>query len=322
MLGTEYWFRMNPDVARSYQDALVMRVAENYYSYIGARRRAPRWSAWGPGTDTFLSDPTIGIPNVAAGGSAGINVHHNGADTVDRVDRRSLRDLSSILAAYLYYLACSGENEVAWLAQITASRGYENITRAAEPFLDRIAAAGQAEAVGRELYWGVQKVSYTAARDRDAVSSTLRIADAAQRDRLRPSLDPLLKGIEVFADQQAQRLQQAADARARQIGAAVPVKALAPPADPARAQAAQIVVKRKRFGTITFDDLPVENRERWPAGAWDVLLQTALFWCDGKRNLADVIRHTELELGPQNFDFVGYFQFLARKGYVEIVAMP
>jgi hypothetical protein len=53
-----------------------------------------------------------------------------------------------------------------------------------------------------------------------------------------------------------------------------------------------------------------------------VLLQTALFWCDGKRNLSEVIRYTELELGPQNFDFVGYFQFLARKGYVDIVQMP
>jgi hypothetical protein len=62
----------------------------------------------------------------------------------------------------------------------------------------------------------------------------------------------------------------------------------------------------------------VEKREGWPAGAWDVLLQTALYWCDGKRTLAEVIRLTEQELGPQDFDFVGYFQFLARKNYVEV----
>ena len=43
----------------------------------------------------------------------------------------------------------------------------------------------------------------------------------------------------------------------------------------------------------------------------------ALYWCDGKRNLAEVIRLTELEMGPQSFDFVGYFKFLEKHGYVE-----
>ena len=33
---------------------------------------------------------------------------------------------------------------------------------------------------------------------------------------------------------------------------------------------------------------------------------------------AEVARLTRLELGPTNFDFVGYFRFLAKHGYVEI----
>ncbi len=320
--GTEYFFRMNPDVARSYQDALVMRVAETYYGFTGARRRFPHWSAWGPGTDTYLSDPLIGVPNVAASGSAGVNVHHNGADTVDRVDRRSLRDISSMLAAYLYYLANAGEAEIPWLGEITATRSLENVARSAEPFLDRIARVDKPENLGKELHTGLEKVAYTASRDQDALLSALRLAAAAQRDRIRPTLDPMLKNIQRFADTQAERLHQAADRRARELGAPVPVRAVAAPADPRRAQAPQIVVKRKRIGSITFDDLPVEKREGWPAGAWDNLLQTALYWCDGKRSLAEVIRLTELELGPQDFDFVGYFQFLGRRGYVDIATAP
>jgi hypothetical protein len=46
---------------------------------------------------------------------------------------------------------------------------------------------------------------------------------------------------------------------------------------------------------------------------------SALYWCDGKRNLAEVIRLTELEMGPQTFDFTGYFKFLEKHGYVEFV---
>ena len=54
-----------------------------------------------------------------------------------------------------------------------------------------------------------------------------------------------------------------------------------------------------------------------PSGAWSLVPITALYWCDGQRNLAEVIRLTRLELGPGNFDFVGYFRFLERRGYVE-----
>jgi hypothetical protein len=318
LAGTEYAIQLNPDVARSYQDALIMRIAENYYA--GLQRRFPRWAPYRTGTDTFLSDPLIGIPTVKPTGGSGVNVHHNSADTVDRVDPRSLHDLTAMLAAYVYYLASAGEPEIPWLAEITVNRSYENILRAAEPFLDRMESATGAEALGRELFGGVARIAYTADRDQDAVLSTLRLAPPDRRDTIRSALDPLLKTIQRFAIDQSDRLQQAADRRALRIGAAAPVKALAPPADPRRAEASQIVVRRKRPGTITLDDLPAEKREGFPSGAWDVPLIAALNWCDGKRNLAEVIRLTELEQGPINFDFVGYFKFLARHGYVEISA--
>ena len=318
MTGTEYTIQLNPDVARSYQDALIMRVAENYYA--GLQRRFPRWAPYRTGTDTFLSDPLIGVPTVKPTGSSGVNTHHNSADTVDRVDPRSLRDLTAMLAAYVYYLASAGEAEIPWLAEITVNRSYENILRAAEPFLDRMESASGAETLGRELFAGVAKIAYTADRDQDAVLSTLRLAPPDRREKIRPALDPLLKTIQRFAGDQSDRLRRAADRRALRVGAAAPVKALAPPADPRRAEASQIVVKRKRPGTITLDDLPAEKREGFPSGAWDVPLIAALNWCDGKRNLAEVIRLTELEQGPMNFDFVGYFKFLARHGYVEISA--
>ena len=49
---------------------------------------------------------------------------------------------------------------------------------------------------------------------------------------------------------------------------------------------------------------------RFPAASFWGVPVSALYWCDGKRNLAEVIRLTELEMGPQQFDFVGYFKFL------------
>ena len=73
------------------------------------------------------------------------------------------------------------------------------------------------------------------------------------------------------------------------------------------------------MGTLPLDDLPQEQREHFPAASFFGVPTSALYWCDGKRNLAEVIRLTELEMGPQQFDFVGYFKFLEKHGYIEFV---
>ena len=76
-------------------------------------------------------------------------------------------------------------------------------------------------------------------------------------------------------------------------------------------------IGEERAGVLVY--LPQEGREGYPAaGFWGVPV-SALYWCDGKRSLAEVIRLTTLEMGPQNFDFVGYFKFLEKHGYVEFV---
>jgi hypothetical protein len=89
--------------------------------------------------------------------------------------------------------------------------------------------------------------------------------------------------------------------------------------DPQLKEAAKIVVRRKRFGTLPLDDIPPDQREGFPSGAWEGVPTIALYWCDGHRNLAEVIQLTRMELGPSDFDFVGYFRFLRKKGYVDFV---
>jgi hypothetical protein len=315
-----YSFNMNPDVNRSYQDALIVRVAGNYYA--GIPRRFPRWNVYRPTSDSYLSDPTIGVPTVAASGSSGAtNVHHNSADTVDRVDPRSLRDLSSIVAAYLFYLAAAGDRDIPWLAEITADRSYENAIRAAAPYLGRVAAAASAVALGRELYDGLAKISYEADRDRGALISVIRLATPGNRE-IRAQLEPVLKRMSAFSSSQADRLREAVDRRAKELGAATPVKAIEAPADPRRAEASRIIVTRKRFGPVTLDDVPLAEREGFPGFAGKPAPLPILVWCDGKRDLAEVIRLVELEQGPLDFDFVGYFKFLATRGYVDIAMRP
>ncbi|MCU1274795.1 MAG: hypothetical protein JWO48_2226, partial [Bryobacterales bacterium] len=306
---------MNPHVAKSYTDAFILHVAELYFPSV----KRP-WQSHGymTGTDTYLAEPTVGVPTVWPYSGTGVVTHHNSEDTPDRVDPRSLRDLVVVNATYLYYLANAGEREAAWLAELAATRGYEQILQAAAPFLDQAFHAKEANDLGRTLARGLDKISYQVDRESQAVTSVLRLVPESRRDTVRAEIAPLVKRLENYGGDQSGRLREAVNRRAAQIGAKQPVQPLAEP-DPQIADAAHIVVKRKRFGTIPLDEISPDAREGFPSGAWDEKVIAALYWCDGRRNLAEVIRLTRDELGPDKLDFVGYFKFLERRGYVEFV---
>ena len=102
--------------------------------------------------------------------------------------------------------------------------------------------------------------------------------------------------------------------RAHELGQALPTL----PPSPMDEETEHLIIKRKRFGTLPLDDLAQDQWEGYPSGAWALAPTIALYWCDGRRTLAEVIRLTRLELGPTQFDFKAYFLFLQRKGYVEL----
>jgi hypothetical protein len=315
LAGTEYTFYMNPHVAKSYTDAFVLHVAELYLPKV---ERPWHWHEFMSGTDTYLAEPTVGIPTVWPYSGTGIVSHHNSEDKADQVDPRSLRDLAIINATYLYYLANAGEREATWLAELAANRGYEQILSAAAQAIDRAFDAHTAEELGRVLAQGMDKINYSVDRESQSVLSVTRLVPEVRQDALRVEITQLAKRLEGYGQQQTVRLRDAANRRAAQIGLSQPVEPRIEP-DPQMSDAAHIIVKRKRFGTIPLDEIHPDDREGFPSGAWDGTVIAALYWCDGHRNLADVIRLTRLELGADKFDFVGYFKFLERRGYVDFV---
>src|SRR5207302_1022030 len=104
------------------------------------------------GTDTYISEPMVGIPTAWPYSGSGVESHHNSEDTPDRVDPQSLRDLAVVNAAYLYYLAAAGEPEALWLAELAQNRGYEQIVKASAPLLDGIYKTPDKQARARLLH--------------------------------------------------------------------------------------------------------------------------------------------------------------------------
>jgi len=59
LAGTDYTFYMNPHVAKSYVDAFVLRLAAEYFPKVS---RAWHEKPLMTGTDTYISEPRVGIP--------------------------------------------------------------------------------------------------------------------------------------------------------------------------------------------------------------------------------------------------------------------
>jgi len=318
LAGTEYSFYLNPDVARSYVDSLIGHICSAYFSRLDPPRPF-HIKPYSTGTDQYLPDPMIGVATLTPHGGTGVETHHNSEDTPDRVDPRSLRDLTVVTAAYLYTVAASGEAQVPWLAEMAADRGYRKILDASAPVLERLLTAGQAAELSLPLQEGLDRIAYARDRESEGVRSVLRLVPGSRRGAAQAWLDPLIDRLSRFAEDQSTRLRDAANRRAEALAAGPPPQPHASAADPQLAEASRIVVKRKRFGRIPMDDLPVEQWEGFPYGSWDLVPVTALYWCDGKRTLAEVIRRTRMEYDAKDFDFVGYFRFLAKHSYVELV---
>jgi hypothetical protein len=315
LAGTEYTFYMNPHVAKSYTDAFILRVAAEYFPQV---KRPWHEHAFMSGTDTYLSEPTVKVPTVWGYSGSGVETHHNSEDTPDRVDPRSLRDVATVNAAYLYYLANAGEPEAMWLAELSQTRGYEQILGSAAASLDRVPTENEASGLARLLQDAIDRIAYSVDRETQSVLSVLRLVPEQRRGEAAKTLAFLVDGLRRFGEEQTGRARHAIDRRALELGLKTPVKPIAA-SDPQLKEAAKIVVRRKRFGTLPLDEIPPDQREGYPSGAWEGVPTIALYWCDGHRNLAEVIHLTRMELGPTDFDFGGYFRFLRKKGYVDFV---
>lgn len=296
LAGTEYTFHLNPHVATSWADALVLQAAAAAIS----PNRPWHVAEHTTGTDAYLGEPAVGIPDVWPYSGTGVITHHNSADTPDTVDPASLRDLISTIATYAYSAANAGEADVAWLASITTDRALTVLQTAAANALNS-QAAGDTSAGS----FGLERIGYLAERGREAVTTVLRLVPDEKREASRSRLGPFLQTIDEAKELHLRRLRSAG---------AKPAERRVHPGT------SGVVVRRTRIGTIPLDDLSQDKWEGFPSGAWDKLATIALYWCDGHRDLAAVAHLTEMEMGcTLDFDFAGYFRFLQRHGYVDVV---
>ena len=257
------------------------------------------------GSDHYIfGDPSVGVP-------APMLIqwpdrfYHTTADTLDRVDPRSLARAAALTATYAYFAANAGPREVAWLAR---EMNYRYEVRLARKLQSATTAA---------LGGGAPHGPDWAAR------VTFRL------DRQQAALDSLRRLDSAFDPQpwqaQAAAFTDAAWARARDVldDWRAPERGALADAD------ARLVPSRRHRGPISLQPylrrLPADERAAAKAALrkhgefMDLPADVALYWSDGRRTLGEILDLTELETDVRDpAGLIAYFRLLERLELVEL----
>ncbi len=313
---------LNPNVCPTFTDAVFPEILRRYYARYNPDRR---WSTqpFAMGTDTYFCEPMIGVPTNLVYMNAGSRLHHNSMDTIEKVDPRSLRELSFVAAAYLYVVAGAGMDQIPSIAGLTLARGIDVITAKAREMGARIEEAKDGASLGRTLADGLDAIRYYAGLQEAALGSIARLAPAGRKADVRTCLAPYIGKARELGELMVRQFREAVAEKARSGSLKI-----VPPAradGPWEKEARSLVPKRFQPGTLFLEEIPssewteIRASPHWwlPTG-WAA---ASYWWVDGRRNLSEIKTLCELEAGTpiEGFDLIKYYRFLENYRYVEFV---
>jgi hypothetical protein len=259
-------------------------------------------------TDSIVTDPLIGPPAILLGNYPSDLFWHSNADTPDKVDPAALGKLAEYAAAYLYIIASAGAVDALYLAAIAGAHARARLDLTAGLCLESCRDGALDADAARA------RVTYAAdlgAREIQSVRSLLTLKDSKS---IEAELDALAHAVLDTGT----RLVDALTRTLRQCRHERP----SPKPDPARVRllrrASRLVPKRKSIGTMSLDLVPLDERQGFSDPRWDSALTAALFWCNGKRTLAEVLDLASLELSRDLLHLVPLFEFLASKDLIAL----
>ncbi|MFC1538025.1 M28 family peptidase [Candidatus Latescibacterota bacterium] len=311
---------LNFNACPSFTDAVFPEIAGTYFDRYAPNRP---WlvKPFSSGKDDFFGEPMIGVPLNAISMNNGGHLHHNSMDTIEKTDPRTLRELTILNAAYLYYMADAGLPEVPLIAQLRYDMGVNVILAKTKEMMERLSGAGDGTEIGKVIYDGTKAITYYTELQKTALSKIEQLVSEDEKEEVKEYLKPYLKDLDTFCKIQLRRFNDEAK-RIADVTSVKIVKFVKKDGDWER-DASTIIPRRTTFGSLTFDGIPVEEWREvrsaprwWSATNWGL---TSYWWSDGKRNLNEIKELMELEAGTsvRNFDLINYFKFLEKFGMVE-----
>jgi hypothetical protein len=339
--GSSWLIEYPPDAAASFAPDLLARLRDELLRLGGVPGVSPSHTEIGGfplycqaevpfsgGSDhLILSDPTVGVPTPLLIQWPD-RFYHTSADTADRTDPHSLARAGSLAAAYAYWLATAGAEEVTWLGYEMVARFKARLAKTTQALVTEIPApsceaSGQPRADGEALARAIveldRRLAYLLDRQKAALSTLERLAAVecliadlqAEAERATRHELAWAKGLlDLHLDLEMQ-----------------PVPAL-PTLPEEERQAAGLIPTRRVRGPISIKDhlhrLGDEDRAAWQRllqarQDWThhTLLALALYWADGTCSVLDIADRVEWETGKRDVELLlTYFRSLEKLGFV------
>jgi aminopeptidase YwaD len=262
------------------------------------------------GSDHLVfSDPAIGVPMPMLNQWPD-RFYHTTADTIDKVSVETLTQSGLLAGTYLYWLASAGPRQVEWLAHEMSARFKRRIVANLQAAVTAHMTQGDETPLKQTGLPWQERLNYWVERQRAALATLSRLQ--ADFDH-----QPWSRAVTHFAANEWATVQTM----------------LTPEALPARndtpdGEHSGRVPRRLYPGPVWARSLlryhPPELAERLRAlkkahpELPDILPTLALYWADGKRDLAEIVRRVELECGVRAPEYItGYFEILADMGTIE-----
>ena len=322
-VGGEFVIFSSPDHAPSYIEDLLGeitetvvhmradRFGENNYSLFPWRHE-PFW-----GNDAFIIDPYFDVPTAQLS-CWPYRFYHTSGDTPDFISPDNLARTGVLCGAFLYFLACAGDDEACWLASLAAGKGKT-----------RIADALRAEALKQREAWGRKpsRPKLKAAVERLRLCRDYHLAMETDRARQPASLAKRMpKAKKQAIDEAVESLRASAHAEARaaeQLLAALAGLAVkeAPgeptPPTPLEQRAATLVPTRRSWRPPPDGKLPAAVRRalkklRERKEAKGVNLGTIWPWANGHRSILDIWHRMRYRHPCDLALLVDYFKLMAK----------
>ncbi|MFC1528960.1 hypothetical protein ACFL5B_03535 [Candidatus Latescibacterota bacterium] len=313
---------MNFNACPSFTDAVFPEIARRYYSRYSPYKL---WKTrpFRSGIDNFFGDPMIGVPLNAVTMNNGGHLHHNSMDTIDKTDPRTLRDLSILNAAYLYYIANAGYDEIPVLANLGSEHGMRIVLGKMTEMKNRVSDVNDGEMLGELLVKGVSVIEYYTDLQKKAIHRIEKLVPENRRGEAGKLLKPYIDSIDEYGELMVKQFRDAVKEKSDRES--IKVVRYRKEEGQWEREAATIIPKRRIVGTLTLEEIPPEewrditgSPRWWSARGWAA---ASYFWCDGKRNLNEIRELVELEADRpiRNFDLIQYYRLLERYDIVEFM---
>ncbi|MFW9921721.1 MAG: DUF4910 domain-containing protein [Candidatus Thorarchaeota archaeon] len=269
--------------------------------------------------------------------------YHTGEDTIDKVSAEMLHHIGSMTATYCYFIANADLPELIWLIKEVATKGKERISAYSRRITNELVAKlplEKTQDINNEkepqsnsqfeflLYEFNEKLddrmNFRRDLELEAIDSILKLS-CEEKDKV--ALDELImemkRAIKIHVEKEITQTKLIVE----EIGNSLDLKSKSKPKVDLDIDAKLIPIRTSKgpitildFGDLDYAANQEHNKINQEHKGMHAVFSTALFWIDGKRNIEEISKLVECDIGKTDTQYlIKMLKFLEKNKDIKLI---